>query len=111
MPIIYDIFWHEAILLLRRELGNKQKTIDKLFNILRNNNTEITKHFFFNKNFAEKKLSENVIPNNSEIQFVITKLLNYCFEEAIRFDVKASFSSCPLSSLIRSYNKPGDITK
>ena len=47
MPIIYDIFWHEAILLLRRELGNKQKTIDKLFNILRNNNNEITKHFFF----------------------------------------------------------------
>ena len=67
--------------------------------------------FFLIKTLQKKKLSENVIPNNSEIQFVITKLLNYCFEETIRFDVKASFSSCPLSSLIRSYNKPGDITK
>ena len=96
---------------MRRELENKQKTIDKLFNILRNNNNEITEHFFLIKTLQKKKLSENVTPNNSEIQFVITKLLNYCFEETIRSDVKASFSSCPLSSLIRSYNKPGDITK
>ena len=40
------------------ELENKQKTIDKLFNILRNN--EITKQFFHDNNSAEKK-SENVM--------------------------------------------------
>ena len=34
-------------------------------------------------------------------QFVIFKLLSYCFEEAIRFDVKASFGNRPLSYLIR----------
>ena len=42
------------------ELENKQKTIDKLFNILRNN--EITKQFFLDNNSAEKK-SENVMTN------------------------------------------------
>ena len=41
----------------------------------------------------------------------IFKPLSYCFEETIEFDVKASFASCPLSRLIRWYNKPGDITK
>ena len=42
-----DILWREEILFLRRELENKQKTIDKLFNILRNNNNEIKNNFFF----------------------------------------------------------------
>ena len=62
-----DIFWQEEILFLRRVLENKRKTIDKLFNILHNNNNEITKQFFLYKNSAEKKLSENVITNNSVI--------------------------------------------
>ena len=44
-------------------------------------------------------------------QFVIFKPLSYCFEEAIGFDVKASFASRPESRLIRWYNEPGDITK
>ena len=44
-------------------------------------------------------------------QFVIFKPLSYCFEKTIGFDVKASFAICPLSRLIRRYNKPGDITK
>ena len=48
---------------------------------------------------------------NKGIQFVIFKPLGYCFEETIGFDVKASFPSRPESSLIRRYNKPGDITK
>ena len=43
-----------ANLFLKRELENKQKTIDKLFNILHNNNSEITKQFFLYKNSAEK---------------------------------------------------------
>ena len=34
-------------------------------------------------------------------QFVIFKPLSYCFEETMRFDVKASFASRPLSRLIR----------
>ena len=34
-------------------------------------------------------------------QFVIFKPLSYCFEETIGFDVKASFSSLPVSRLIR----------
>ena len=62
-----DSFWREEILFLRRKLENKQKTIDKLFNILRNNNNEITKDFFLDNNSAEKKLSENVMTNNSVI--------------------------------------------
>ena len=47
----------------------------------------------------------------SSNQFVIFKLLSYCFEEAIGFDVKASFTNRPESRLIRWYNEPGDITK
>ena len=61
-----DSFWREEILFLRRELENKQKTIDKLFNILHNDNNEITKQFFPDNNPAEKK-SENVMTNNSVI--------------------------------------------
>ena len=38
-------------------------------------------------------------------QFVIFKPLSYWFEETIGFDVKPSFSSCPVSRLIRWYNK------
>ena len=45
------------------------------------------------------------------IQFVNFKPLSYCFEETIGSDVMASFASRPVSRLIRSYNKPGDITK
>ena len=44
-------------------------------------------------------------------QFVIFEPLSYCFKETIEFDVKASFSSRPVSRLIRWHNKPGDITK
>ena len=39
--------------------------------------------------------------------FVIFRLLSYCVEETIGFDVKASFVSRPVSRLF----KPGDITK
>ena len=41
------------------------------------------------------------------MQFVIFKQLSYCFEEIVRFDVKASFASRPVSRLI----KQGDIAK
>ena len=51
-----DILWRQEILLLRRELENKQKIIDKLFNILSNNNNEITKQFFLYNNSKEKEL-------------------------------------------------------
>ena len=61
-----DSFWREEILFLRRELENKQKTIDKLFNILRNDNNEITRQFFPDNNPVEKK-SENVMTNYSVI--------------------------------------------
>ena len=50
-----------------RELKKTQTTINKLFNILRNNNNEITKQFFLYENSAEKKLSENVVTNYSVI--------------------------------------------
>ena len=43
----------------------------------------------------------------TEGQFIAFKLRSYCFEEAIGFDVKASFARPPVSSLI----KLGDITK
>ena len=39
--------------------------------------------------------------------FLVFTLLSYCFEEAIDFEVKASFARRPVSRLI----KPGDITK
>ena len=58
-----DSFWREEI---RRELENKQKTIDKLFNILHNDNNEIIKQFFPDNEPAEKK-SGNVMTNNSVI--------------------------------------------
>ena len=45
------------------------------------------------------------------VQFVIFKPLNYCFEETIEYDVKASFESRPESRLIRWYNEPDGITK
>ena len=34
-------------------------------------------------------------------QFVLFKLLSYCFEEKIGFDVKALFTNRPVSRLIR----------
>ena len=40
-------------------------------------------------------------------QFVIFKLLNYCFEEILGFYVKASFARRPVSRLI----KPSDTTE
>ena len=48
---------------------------------------------------------------NTGLQFVILKPLSYCFKETIRFYVKASFASRPLSRLIRWYNRSVDITK
>ena len=56
-------FWQEEILFLRLKLENKQKTIQKLFNILRSNNNETTKP----QSSTEKKLSENIKTNNSII--------------------------------------------
>ena len=53
------------------------------------------------------ELCENRIGSNFSLQFVIFKPLSYYFEEIIRFDVKASFASRPVSRLI----KPDDITK
>ena len=47
-------------------MKKKQKTIDKLFNILHNDNNEITKQFFPDNNPAEKK-SGNFMTNNSVI--------------------------------------------
>ena len=46
-----------------------------------------------------------------EFELVIFKPLTYYFEETIGFDVNVSFSSRPVSRLIRWYNKPGHITK
>ena len=46
-----------------------------------------------------------------QIQFVIFKLLSYCFQETTEFDVKVSFASRPVSRLIRWYNKPVGMTK
>ena len=54
-----------------------------------------------------------VFTDQRYIQFIIFKPLSYCLEEAIGFDVKASFASRPVSRLIRwyKYNKLGDVTK
>ena len=41
----------------------------------------------------------------SILQFVIFKPLSYSFKETIGFDVKASFTSRPVSRLISWYNK------
>ena len=47
-----------------------------------------------------------LIKTNTRLnQFVIFKpLLSYCFEETIGFDIKASFTSRPVSRLISWYN-------
>ena len=59
---------------------------------------------------CEQKISAEVRLINGE-QFVIFKLLSYCFEETIGFDVKSSFTSRPVSRLVRWSNKPADLTK
>ena len=41
------------------------------------------------------------VAGTSPIQFVIFKPLTYYFQETMRFDVKVSFASRPLSCLIR----------
>ena len=46
------------------------------------------------------------ISNGAKYQFVVPKLLRYCFEETIGFDGKALFARPPVLRLI----KPGDIT-
>ena len=53
------------------------------------------------KSDAYKKACDHGIVS---MQFVIFKPLNYCFEETIGFDVKASFTSRPISRLISWYN-------
>ena len=50
------------------------------------------------KNRKEKMKSRGA---KKIVQFVIFKPLNYCFEETIEYDVKASFESRPESRLIR----------
>ena len=59
---------------------------------------------------CEQKISAEVRLINGE-QFVIFKLLSYCFEETIGFDVKSSFTSRLVSRLVRWSNKPADLTK
>ena len=80
----------------------------------------LSRHFFVNLTLLQKLPCGNLIENgpgkenlklSCRAQFVIFKPLSYCFEETIGFDLKASFTSCPLSRLIRWCNKPGDITK
>ena len=44
----------------------------------------------------------------ADFQICISVPLSLCFEETIGFYVKATFTSRPLSRLIRWYNKPGD---
>ena len=53
------------------------------------------------KSDAYKKACDHGIIS---MQFVIFKPLSYCFEETIGFDVKASFTSRPVSRLISWYN-------
>ena len=58
--------------------------------------------FIFNcVNLLYYKLYYKIIFKEVVYQFVTLKPLSYCFEEIIRFDVKASFTSYPLSCLIR----------
>ena len=45
-----------------------------------------------------------VLSSKQTYQCVIFKPLSYCFEETIGFDVKASFTSRPVSRLISWYN-------
>ena len=74
--------------------------------------TEIERWAYFEEQIPVSKFIEvgNFVFNPAN-QFVIFKPLNYCFEEATGFDLKASFASRPKSRLIRRYNEPGDITK
>ena len=51
----------------------------------------------------KKQMRRNLLNLNLN-QFVIFKPLSYYFEETIRFDVKASFTSRPVSPLISWYN-------
>ena len=53
------------------------------------------------RDMQKTKLVLSSSPKNLSMQFVIFKPLNYCFEETIGFDVKASFASQPVLRLIR----------
>ena len=53
----------------------------------------------------------STVPSLLIKQFVIFKLLSYCFQETIGFDVKVWFQSRPVLRLISRYNKPSDIKK
>ena len=82
-------------------------------------------HRQWEKYFHAKKLTENIRRAYLVLSFyrryllsfigrvfsVIFKPLSYCFEEAIGFDLTVSFVSCPVSRLIRLYNKSCNITK
>ena len=47
---------------------------------------------------------DDVLSSKQTYQCVIFKPLSYCFEETIRFDVKASFTSRPVSRQLRWYS-------
>ena len=50
--------------------------------------------------FKSSKILNIYKLNIFNTQFVIFRLLSYCFQETIGFDVKVSFASRPLSRLI-----------
>ena len=52
------------------------------------------------KNTLREMTWDDVLSSKQTYQCVIFKPLSYCFEETIRFEVKASFTSRPVSRLI-----------
>ena len=71
--------------------------LDALFEFISKDKYEKKMRIDSKKNF-ERKIYVNSF---CLCQFVVFKPISYCFEETIRFDVKASFVSRPISRLIR----------
>ena len=71
---------------------------------------KMTSYFVDINIYQQRKLHfPNFLINTK--QLVIFKPLSHWFEETIGFEVKVSFTSRPLSRLIRWYNNPVDTKK
>ena len=88
--------------------GQKHQNITKSISVITKE-----KHIKVNKNSSSMSSSNsmksvtntqstvsNFVISSETVQFVVFKLLSFCFKETIGFDVKASFASRPVSRLI-----------
>ena len=116
--LLFVFFTGYKILFFLSEFRVSRERERLFFSLLSTTATRFANHLVFSVCIYRKGLmmNEDFASGSRNLtisfyQFVIFKLLSYCFEETIRFDVKASFASHPVSRIVRWYNKPGDMKK